>query len=510
MAGDLNPPTQPRRSPNRDADGPRNIRPGKAAPRRSVRLFWLILFASLGTAALIAAGSSAYLVSRSMTLQWSGSSGQIDPNILGGEANSSQAPSAGLMNPEGTLLPPLPGQGPGAKADIPPARLTPWDRSGRVTVLLLGLDYRDWEDQTDASRSDTMILLTMDPQTKTAGILSIPRDLWVPIPGFKHGKINTAYYLGDAYKMPGGGPALAVKTVENFLGVPINYYAQVDFSTFVTFIDQIGGITVDVPAPIKIDMLGDGPRTIKTLKAGKQVLPGAYALAYARNRHTENGDFDRAARQQQVIMGIRDRILRFDMLPGLIQKAPTLYSQLSSGIRTNLTLDEVLQLALLAQSVPEEKIARGIIDKDMVAFGFSPDGLSILVPYSDDVQALRDRIFAGTGSLAPMTAGDAQAQMKAEAARVTIYNASSDSGFGQRVAAYLQAQGVVVAQTAAADRSSAMTIITDHRGAPFAMRYLVELLKIPATRIHIDFKPGADWEIALVVGDDLLRSGVIP
>ena len=169
-----------------------------------------------------------------------------------------------------------------------------------------------------------MILLTLDPVTRTAGILSIPRDLWVAIPGFKHGKINTAYYLGDAHKLPGGGPGLAVKTVEEFLGVPINFYAQVDFGVFVRFIDEIGGVKIDVPEEITVDLLGSGSSTKKTLQPGVQVLPGEWALAYARARYTEGGDFDRAQRQQQVIMAIRDRIISFDMLPILISKADVL------------------------------------------------------------------------------------------------------------------------------------------------------------------------------------------
>ena len=144
--------------------------------------------------------------------------------------------------------------------------LVPWDGVGRVTILLLGLDHRDWEAGNEYSRSDTMILLTLDPLTRTAGILSVPRDLWVAIPGFKHGKINTAYYLGDAYNLPGGGPGLAVKTVEQFLGVPINYYAQIDFGAFVRFIDEIGGVKIDVPEAITIDLLGSGSATKKTLR----------------------------------------------------------------------------------------------------------------------------------------------------------------------------------------------------------------------------------------------------
>ncbi|MCF6278130.1 MAG: LCP family protein [Anaerolineales bacterium] len=120
-------------------------------------------------------------------------------------------------------------------SDLPEA----WDGASRVTILFLGLDQRDTDAEVDAPRSDTMILFTMDPVSKTAGMLSIPRDMWVNIPGgFDYGKINTAYALGEAYKLPGGGPALAVQTVEKFLGVPIQYYAQVDFHAFEESIDD--------------------------------------------------------------------------------------------------------------------------------------------------------------------------------------------------------------------------------------------------------------------------------
>ena len=121
----------------------------------------------------------------------------------------------------------------------------PWDGSSRVTVLVMGLDYRDWE-AGEIPRTDTMMLATIDPITKTAGLLSIPRDMWVTIPGFDHAKINTAYYLGEVYNLPGGGPALAVQTVEEFMGVQIDYYAQVDFAAFVKFIDEIGGLDLKV------------------------------------------------------------------------------------------------------------------------------------------------------------------------------------------------------------------------------------------------------------------------
>lgn len=388
--------------------------------------------------------------------------------------------------------------------------LTPWDGAGRVTILLLGLDYRDWETGTGLARSDTMIMLTLDPLTHSAGILSIPRDMWVSIPGFKHGKINTAYYLGDAYKLPGGGPGLAVKTVEEFLGVPVNYYAQIDFGAFVRFIDELGGVKVNVPDKITIDLLGSGSKTKKTLQPGLQVLPGEWALAYARARNTGGGDFDRAGRQQQVIMGIRDRILNLDMLPTLVQKAPALYAELANGIHTNLSLDEAIQLAALAKDVPSESIQQGVLGTDYVIFGQSPDQLSILIPIPDKIHALRDQIFATTGSLGPESPGDAQTQMKAESASVAVLNGSATAGLEGSTSDFLKSQGVSVVQTtASADRTS-MTTIIDHTGSPYVLKYLVELMKISADRINIEFDPTSAVDVELILGDDWANQNPMP
>lgn len=467
-------------------------------PRRP-RLLLVILGAVFILLAGAASASAGFLGMRQAALGWVGGAGGLGPNLVAGSATPA-------VNALGTPIPPVPGSGSPAQV----VELAEWDGAGRVTVLLLGLDFRDWEDQTEASRSDTMILLTLDPQTRTAGMLSIPRDLWVAIPGFKHGKINTAYYLGDAYKLPGGGPALAVKTVEQFLGVPINYYAQIDFAAFVRFIDEIGGVKIDVPAPIKIDLLGSGHRTIKNLKAGKQVLPGDYALAYARNRKTENGDFDRAFRQQQVIMGIRNQILDFKMLPSLVAKAPTLYAELASGVHTNLQLDEVIQLALLAEKVPEENIKRGIINKDNVVFGESPDGLSILVPLPDDIHNLRDEIFASNSSLGPQAPGSAVERMKAEGARVAIYNGSGDPSLAGRAAEYLRSQGMNVVQVGDAGQPYAATTILDHSGSPYALAYLIERFGIAPARIGIEFQPNASVDVELFLGSDAAGSNRIP
>ncbi len=104
----------------------------------------------------------------------------------------------------------------------------PWDGKSRVNILFLGLDFRDWQ-AGDIPRTDTMILFSFDPVQGLATTLTIPRDLWVNIPNFDFGKINTAYYLGESYHMPGGGPAEAMQTVSQFLGVPVDYLCSSGF-----------------------------------------------------------------------------------------------------------------------------------------------------------------------------------------------------------------------------------------------------------------------------------------
>jgi LCP family protein required for cell wall assembly len=275
----------------------------------------------------------------------------------------------------------------------------PWDGKARVTLLVLGIDYRDWEIGAETPRSDTMMLVTLDPITMQAGMLSIPRDLWVEIPGFTHNRINTAYMLGEAYKLPGGGPALAMKTVERVIGVPIDFYAVVDFHTFERMVDEIGGIDVEVKERIKISPIG---RLSHWLRPGWRHLDGPDALAYARLRKGAGGDFGRAERQQQVIVAIRNRVVKLDMLPTLVSKAPLLYQELSTGVRTNMSLEQMISLAWLATKIPRENIRQGVIGPPkMVGFYTRPDGAQVLRPVPDEIRVLRDRIFAETSSFGP-------------------------------------------------------------------------------------------------------------
>lgn len=458
----------------------------------------ILIFISL-TALL--AGIASFVIARQITQ--SGFSSIIAP-IFGGE-------SVGASPEESNLAPgdEIPINNESVQSAIP-ANLTPWDGAGRVTILILGLDYRDWSSREKASRSDTMILLTLDPITKTAGMLSIPRDMWVSIPGFDHGKINTAHFLGQAYDLPGGGPGLAVKTVEEFLGVPINYYAQIDFGAFVRFIDEIGGVKVDIPERITVDLIGDGAETKKTLKPGVQVLPGEWALAYARNRSTGGGDFDRAIRQQQVILGIRDRVLSVDALPTLIAKAPTLFRELAAGINTNLGLEDAIKLALLAQEVEDENIVRGALNEEHVLFGRSQDNLSILIPLPDKIQIVRDQVFASTSGLSPETPGDPSQQMQAENASLFILNTTQNPGLKDQTAAYLRSLGVKVHSVQDGGTTIGTTKIVDRTGNPYLVNFLVDLMNIPNGSIYIDFDPTSEFDVEIHLGNDWAASNPMP
>lgn len=281
------------------------------------------------------------------------------------------------------------------------AEAKPWDGSSRVTVLLMGLDFRDWERGAGAPRTDTMMVVTIDPLTRQAGMVSIPRDLWIEIPGYDHGRINTAYSLGERYRLPGGGPGLAVEAVESVLGVPINYYAVVEFSAFERLIDEIGGIDVLVQERIKISPIG---RMSFWLEPKAHHLDGAEALAYARVRKNAGGDFGRAQRQQQVAFAVLDRVVGFDMVPTLIRKAPRLYQEISSGVRTNMTLQQMVSLGWLAIQVPKDNIQQGVIaPPNMVGFYTTETGAEVLRPVHDQIREMRDRIFVETSAVGAPT-----------------------------------------------------------------------------------------------------------
>jgi len=457
---------------------------------------WLVVGVVAGfTLAALITAILTFAIVRDLVASWGGT--DVLPIFV---PQSPQAMEAALQSSLGEKSE-LPLQSP----DGPPPK--PWDDTSRVNILVLGLDYRDWVSGGGAPRTDTMILVSMDPASRTMGILSIPRDLWVNIPGFEPNKINTAYRLGEVYRVEGGGPGLAMRTVAALLGMPVDYYVQIDFAAFEKLIDELGGVKLTVPEEIKVDPI-DG--NTKTLQPGVQVLPGKLALAYARARGTAGGDFDRAERQQQVILGIRNRIMSRDTLPRLIRRAVPLYETLASGVHTNLSLVQVIRMTWLAQQIPEESIQRNVIGPNQATFGTAADGQDILVPIPEAIRAQRDEIFS-IGPIGPQTAiTDQIEKVKAERAQVRVLNGTATPGLAAEATNFLKENQVSVLEAGNASERYSQTTLIDYTGNPQTVQYLTGLLNISPSNVYHRYNVDDQADILVLIGEDWISESATP
>ena len=380
--------------------------------------------------------------------------------------------------------------------------LKPWSGKDRVSILLLGIDQRCAEN--GPAHTDSMMVLTIDPVGLSAAILSLPRDLWVEIPGFQLDRINQAYYLGELYEYPGGGPTLAMETVIATLGIPLDYYATVNFDAFIEVVDLIGGITIDVPETIDDPDYPDCYNGYDpfSIEAGAHQLNGTEALKYARTRATFGGDVDRAGRQQAVMMAVRDQVLQLDRLPQLMAQSPRLWQTLQDNVRTNLTLDEALQLALLMQDIPRERIQTAVIDYNYVYNETTPDGRQVLVPNRDEIRQLRDVLFAPPAVPTPVIE-NLSILMAAEKAKVALFNGTAVFGLAGDTQLFLQQHGVNVTEIGNADSPAYRTTqIIDYGDHPNTALYLTQLMNVPPLNISTSSQSEGDYDILVIIGDN--------
>jgi LCP family protein required for cell wall assembly len=274
-------------------------------------------------------------------------------------------------------LPTTPPTGTKALADVA-ATYTPDVMSelpkGRTLILVMGTDRRP-NDTVHWPRSDTMILINLDTTSRTVRAMSIPRDLAVDIPGYGLNKVNSAYLFGEYYKEPGGGKALAVRTISQLFNVPIDYYATINFDGFRTLVDRVGGIDIDVPYSIDdynypSDDEGDPNGILHVhFDAGLQHMDGKTALRYARTRHADN-DFARNKRQMQVILGVRKSAMSLNLIPSM----PSLIDQLAGTVETNIPFDKQVAFAQIAYKLNASDIVTSTIDRQMILPITLPDG----------------------------------------------------------------------------------------------------------------------------------------
>jgi len=374
-----------------------------------------------------------------------------------------------------------------------------------INVLLLGTDAR--ADEVGPPLTDTLILLTLDPQTGTAGMLSLPRDLWLPIPNMDvTTKINTAYRLGESSNYPGGGAQLAKDTVSSFIGQPVQYYTRISFNGFTEVVDLIGGVDVVVPNTIHDEEYPTVDYGVETfhLDAGVQHMDGDTALKYVRTRHVDS-DYGRARRQQQVIRAVTDKIMRADMIPTLIAKAPRLLYTMRSSIETDMPMAVALELGAYLRDASLNEIRQLVLDGRYGEETYSEEGAWILLPDRTRVRAALNTFFSPV-----VQSGDATSVAQGDRSwvRIEVLNGTGQPGVAAKARDILQTQGWQVVSIDDADRSDYSHTLVVNYGIDdsFVKEVSGDLNLDPNVSTLDGLNFGAPVDMRIVVGQDFLNT----
>lgn len=258
----------------------------------------------------------------------------------------------------------------------------------RFTLLLVGLDRRH---PSENSRSDVIMLLSIERKTRSLSLLSIPRDLWVRVPNYGWYRINAAYFFGEYYEANGG--ELARKTVESVFGVPVHAVAAVDFTGFTALVNAFGGVDVTVAKTLIDNQYPtvDYGYTRIVIPAGPQHMDGETALIYARTRHPDN-DFKRMGRQQNLITSARAELFSDDM----ILLFPVLLQRFNEIVQTDLTLTEQLILLRDLYLLSDVPVNARVIEPPFVYNYVTDGGAQVLLPNWGLVRPLIEEMFGNT------------------------------------------------------------------------------------------------------------------
>jgi polyisoprenyl-teichoic acid--peptidoglycan teichoic acid transferase len=383
-----------------------------------------------------------------------------------------------------------------------------WNDPRQVRILLLGIDQRTGVvDDEKYFRTDTMMVVNIDPVRETIGVLSVPRDLWVDIPdGGPPARINTANARGDSNGYPGGGPALAMETVQNNLGLRVDDYLLVNFDVFTTSVDLLapGGVEICVREVIDDPDYPDaGYGTIRVhFDPGCQTLNAEQLLQYARTRATQGADFDRARRQQEVLAAMKQRVTSLEGVGTMVAQAPALWDELSGSFRTSMTLEEILRLGTLVQRIPRENIRFGVIDNLYVTFGTTATGDQVLFPNYNAIRQLIQQIFNPPED---MSQAEVRSRALAENATIAVFNNTDVAGLAGQTRDWLTSKGISVTTVGNTETATnAPTVIRDYGGNHiWTARYLAALMNLSSERIQ----PGADGlmaeGVAVIAGSDV-------
>jgi LCP family protein required for cell wall assembly len=282
---------------------------------------------------------------------------------------------------------------PAAPTETPTALTTnePAPLEGQSTILVMGVDRRPSD--SIVARTDTMMLVSVNAERQTVSLLSIPRDLYVEIPGVGYDRINAAFVHGAHAGGPAGGAALAIETVSHNLGVAVDHYLLVDFTAATRAVDALGGLDIHVPAAID-DPHYPGPDyglDPLHIPAGWNHFDGDLTLKYARTRYQGN-DFSRMERQQQLLWAVRQRILELGVVD-LLDRLPQLYEQVQAGVYTDLSLEQIIPLAYTVKDIPADHIQTVVLDYNYVQDHVTAGGAAVLLLRPETATPLIQKLF---------------------------------------------------------------------------------------------------------------------
>ncbi len=291
-------------------------------------------------------------------------------------------------------------------------------KGGRQNILLLGMDAGTIgaKEEYNRHRTDTIVVVSLDKKNKDVKVLSIPRDTRVRIGGYGIQKINAA--------MAFGGADLAVKTVKEFLGVPIHNYVAVKLSGFRNIVDALGGVEMDIKQPMKYTDPAGG--IYINLSPGKQVLDGDKAEQFVRYRGYPDADIGRIRAQQQFMEALIKQALR----PSTILKLPQIIEVVQKNVETDISPLELASLANFARQIKQEDIKMYMVPGE----GKYISGISYFIPYQEKLNEMIDEIFFDDGSI-----------------KVAVLNGNGEQGIASKVASKLESQGFKVVTVANAD-----------------------------------------------------------
>jgi len=360
---------------------------------------------------------------------------------------------------------------------------------GTINILLLGNDRRPGE---SVARTDVMMIASIFPDVPSVSLISIPRDYYAWIPTWGLDKINTAYLRARTTGYPGGGPALVKATVEYNFGLPIHYYAMVDFNSYRSIVDAVGGVDVVVECGFHDTYPDDESPTGQTdidLEPGVHHLDGKYALWYVRSRWNTS-DFDRHRRQQQVIHAILESALNQNMLA----RIPELWGVYQESVETDMGLTDMLALAPLAVRLDMRDIkSRFIRGANLLTSMSVPLRGAVLAPHYEELYK-----FMQEAAQPPVTSRAAQRSY-----RVEVWNGSGNSGWGEVAAYRLRLEGYEVPAIHQTD-GTRRTLITDYtttsKGSPIARlmtlykRQQQDVAAEPTEGSPVDFRVTLGWD----------------